>query len=71
MVCAWEIDRAAVIICLLVFLMTVTELKMRALTTATTAAAMDTEPAIGIQDSVLKGKGTPRSWASLPEELVR
>jgi len=54
--------------------MTVTELKMRALTTATTATtatAMGTEPAIGMQDSVLKGKGTPRSWVSLPEELVR
>jgi len=51
--------------------MTVTELKMRALTTATTATAMGPEPAIGMQDSVLKGKGTPRSWVSLPEELVR
>jgi len=51
--------------------MTVTELKMRALTTATTATAIGTEPATGVQGSVLKGKGTPRSWASLPEELVR
>lgn len=70
MVCAWEIDRADVMIRLLVC-DDRDSTRMRALTTAATATTMSTEPVTRLQGSVFKGKGMPRSWASLPGELVR